>query len=198
MSEGLTQSEIKYNRLMEKAKELFVSLGYKAVSMDDIAEAAGISKMTIYKHFSSKEELFIEVVMSLMEGYYVYIENEIKKVSGTIEKINVLMNFNLEASQDFSFAFYKDIMSIPYITERITNEKYKMSKKVFENIITEGVEKKEIREVNVSFITDMLLMIVEAMGEKYIKQVKCQKDIDTIVESFYDFLKYGLLGNEVK
>lgn len=56
----ISQSEIKYNRLMEKAEELFISLGYKGVSMDQIAKEAGISKMTIYKYFSSKEELFVK------------------------------------------------------------------------------------------------------------------------------------------
>ena len=51
----ISQSEIKYNRMMEKAKELFFEFGYRATSMDQIAEESGISKMTIYRYFSSKE-----------------------------------------------------------------------------------------------------------------------------------------------
>lgn len=84
----LTQSEIKYRRLMEKAEELFVKRGYKAVTMDEIAKKAGISKMTIYGHFSSKEELFLEVVLSLMDRSYLFIENKIKEISGVLGKIH--------------------------------------------------------------------------------------------------------------
>ncbi|AKL96303.1 transcriptional regulator TetR family [Clostridium aceticum] len=191
-----TQSEIKYNRLMEKAEELFMKLGYKAVSMDEIAEAAGISKMTIYKHFSSKEALFVEVVLNMMQKGVVLIEEKIKKISGTLEKIDFLMGYNMEASKNYSLAFYKDVMSIPYVTEKLLAEKYRISRIIFERIIQEGVEKGEIREVNVSFIVDMLIMMIETFGEKYFNKINTKEEIEGITSAFYDFLKYGLLGGK--
>lgn len=190
------QSEIKYSRLMEKAEELFVKLGYKAVSMDEIAEAAGISKMTIYKHFPSKEELFIAVVFSIMERSSDFIEGEIEKIHGSLEKIDYLMKYNMEVSKDYSIAFYKDAMSIPYITEKLMEEKYRISRRMFEGIIRTGIEKGEIRKVDVSFVTDMLLMIVGAFGEKYIKCFNSREDLEETIGKFYDFLKYGLLGRD--
>ena len=54
------QSQKKFDRLMEKSKELFWKYGYNGVSVDQIAKEAGISKMTIYKHFSSKEDLLFK------------------------------------------------------------------------------------------------------------------------------------------
>ncbi|AOY78138.1 TetR/AcrR family transcriptional regulator [Clostridium formicaceticum] len=191
-----TQSEIKYNRLMEKAEELFAKLGYKAVSMDEIAEAAGISKMTIYKHFSSKEALFMEVVLSMMQKGTALIEEEMGKIPGTLEKIDFLMSYNMEASKNYSLAFYKDVMSIPYVTEKLLEEKYRISRIMFERIIKEGVEKGEIREVNVSFIVDMLIMMVETFGEKYFNKINTKEEIEGITSAFYDFLKYGLLGGK--
>ena len=73
----LTQSQIKYNRLMEVSEDLFSKYGYKAVSMDEIADATGISKMTIYRYFSSKDELFINAVNSITDKTYenIYVEN---------------------------------------------------------------------------------------------------------------------------
>lgn len=195
-----TQSEIKYNRLIEKAEQLFISLGYRAVSMEDIAEAAGISKMTIYKHFDSKEDLFIKVVTSLMNKTYILIEQELSSITGTLKKIDYLMQFNKESSKDYSIAFYKDCMSIPYVMEQLMEEKYKFSKMIFENIIREGIEKGEIRKVNVDFITEMLIMILEGITQKCSKkQFESQEEMDELVNDFYDFLKYGLLGGyEVK
>ena len=45
--------------ILEKAKHLFSEYGYDGVSMDQIAEAVEYSKGVLYKHFSSKEELYM-------------------------------------------------------------------------------------------------------------------------------------------
>ena len=42
-----------------KATELFMKLGFKSVTMDDIAKEMGISKKTIYTHFSNKETILL-------------------------------------------------------------------------------------------------------------------------------------------
>jgi len=70
------QSQKKLDRLMEKSEELFWKYGYNGVSVDQIAKEAGISKMTIYKHFSSKEELFIQVLMD----YAIYHTNKTMEI----------------------------------------------------------------------------------------------------------------------
>ena len=43
--------------IVEKAKELFLTLGFKSVTMDHIANELGISKKTIYNFFKNKNEL---------------------------------------------------------------------------------------------------------------------------------------------
>ena len=47
---------------MAAAKLLFPQQGYDAVSMDAIAAQAGVSKLTVYSHFTDKETLFRESV----------------------------------------------------------------------------------------------------------------------------------------
>jgi TetR/AcrR family transcriptional repressor of mexJK operon len=49
--------------IREAAARLFLEKGYQATSMDEVAAAARISKQTIYTHFSSKEELFADLVL---------------------------------------------------------------------------------------------------------------------------------------
>jgi AcrR family transcriptional regulator len=44
-------------RIQEKANELFLQYGIRSVSMDDIANALGMSKKTIYQYFADKDEL---------------------------------------------------------------------------------------------------------------------------------------------
>ena len=47
-------------RILTVAADLFYRLGIKAVGVDLIAEAAGTNKMTLYRHFASKDELVAE------------------------------------------------------------------------------------------------------------------------------------------
>lgn len=54
----------RYELILEQAIEVFGSRGYHNVSMDDIAEASGVSKALVYQHFESKDELYMEVMSS--------------------------------------------------------------------------------------------------------------------------------------
>ena len=47
-------------KIISKASELFLRLGFKSVTMDDIAGEMCISKKTIYKYFCNKEVLIEE------------------------------------------------------------------------------------------------------------------------------------------
>ena len=47
-------------RILAAAGELFYRHGIRAVGVDSIAEAAGTNKMTLYRHFTSKDELVAE------------------------------------------------------------------------------------------------------------------------------------------
>lgn len=49
-------------QLLELATRVFTERGYQATSMDDIARAAGVTKPVLYQHFSSKEDLYGEVI----------------------------------------------------------------------------------------------------------------------------------------
>jgi len=53
--------------ILDAAKRLFVEQGYDGVSMDQIAAAAGVSKLTVYSHFGDKDSLFTEAVRAHCE-----------------------------------------------------------------------------------------------------------------------------------
>ena len=47
---------------MDRALELFETKGLDATSVDDIADAAGVSRAALYQYFESKEQLFVELI----------------------------------------------------------------------------------------------------------------------------------------
>lgn len=51
--------------ILAGAEEVFLRDGYVGASMDEVAKLAGASKQTVYKHFGSKEQLFIDLVTAM-------------------------------------------------------------------------------------------------------------------------------------
>ncbi len=66
---GRPKSEEKRDAILEAAAELFLSQGLQGTSMDAVALKAGVSKQTVYSHFSSKEDLFRVVIYTKVESY---------------------------------------------------------------------------------------------------------------------------------
>jgi AcrR family transcriptional regulator len=54
----------KRRQIIDGAREVFLSRGFDAASMGDIAKAAGVSKGTLYVYFKDKDELFFAIVKS--------------------------------------------------------------------------------------------------------------------------------------
>lgn len=55
-------------RILEEAAKLFTEKGYEATSVQDLAEALGLSKAALYHHFRSKEEVLYEISLLALEG----------------------------------------------------------------------------------------------------------------------------------
>ena len=51
--------------ILEGAKIVFLRDGFGTATMDDVADAAGVGKQTVYRHFGSKEALFLGLVQSM-------------------------------------------------------------------------------------------------------------------------------------
>ncbi|OBG43611.1 TetR family transcriptional regulator [Mycobacterium alsense] len=56
--------------LIDAAQEVFGEKGFVAATLDDIAHAAGYTKGAIYKHFSTKEDLFLAVSDRYWRRYF--------------------------------------------------------------------------------------------------------------------------------
>ncbi|WP_442109289.1 TetR/AcrR family transcriptional regulator [Pseudomonas sp. NUPR-001] len=59
---GRPKDLAKRQAILEAAKQLFLTLGYANTSMDAVATAAGVSKLTVYSHFTDKETLFSSAI----------------------------------------------------------------------------------------------------------------------------------------
>lgn len=70
----LTKKQIKESNIIEAAEKVIGAVGFKNAKMDDIAAAAGITKVTLYSYFQSKENLYLAItytgLQKLINEYY--------------------------------------------------------------------------------------------------------------------------------
>lgn len=65
----IRKSDTKRQAIVDAAYRLFCTRGFDKTSMAEITAQVGGSKATVYSHFSSKEELFVECMMAALENY---------------------------------------------------------------------------------------------------------------------------------
>jgi len=187
----MKQSEIKQKRLMEKARELFWTYGYNGVSIDQIANEAGISKMTIYKHCSSKEDLFLKTLIEFSDPIFDDIIGKMIEIDYTLEKVEFFYKYTMSLSKSYPAILIKDIMERSYILEKLTAYKRQKSLFIWNYILEDGIKKEEIRNLDIDFVSNLLLDLPTI----FINSDYLQEDYrDKLINNFFDFIKYGLLG----
>lgn len=73
-------------KIIAKATEMFLKLGFKSITMDDIAGEMGISKKTIYKYFINKEVLIAESTEKMHKAVHHVIESIIAEDHNPIKE----------------------------------------------------------------------------------------------------------------
>ena len=108
-------------RILEKANELFMQYGIRSVSMDDIANGLGMSKKTLYQHFSDKDalvaavvELHISEMQTRCGQCHVQAENAVHEIFKTMDilvadlsNMNPMVLYDLEKFHFTSFQRFR-------------------------------------------------------------------------------------------
>lgn len=85
-----SRSDTKRDQILKVASQLFMEHGFTAVTMEAIADAAPVSKPTLYNHFENKPALFFAVMQERADNIFHAIENEMKHdqtIEETLTKI---------------------------------------------------------------------------------------------------------------
>jgi TetR/AcrR family transcriptional regulator of autoinduction and epiphytic fitness len=82
-------SEGKKGKILSAGKGLFLRYGYKRVSMNDIAEAAGISRPALYLVFKNKEEIFKGAYKQWVDEKILEIEEKAETLNTAEEKLRL-------------------------------------------------------------------------------------------------------------
>lgn len=144
-------------QLINKATELFLSLGFKSVTMDDIANELGISKKTIYVHFSNKTKLVEAVTFHLFEGICDGIDGICEAAKNPIEELYDVKMFVMQyLKNERTSPQYQLKKYYPQVYEVLRFKQFEKMHESVKDSLIKGIETSLFRKnIDVEFISRM-------------------------------------------
>ena len=179
-------------KIIQKATELFLNLGFKSVTMDDIANEMGISKKTIYTHFSNKTELVHDVTMTMFNHITCGIDNICSVNKNPIEELYDIKKFvmaqlkNEKSSPQFQLQKY-----YPEVHSTFKNKHFEKMYDCTLNNLLRGVEQGLYREnIDTEFVARIYFIGIHGIkDDSFFPIEKFPK-----VQLFENYLEYHLRG----
>lgn len=180
------------------ARKLFWKFGIKRVTVEEICEEAGVSKMTFYKYFSNKMELVRTIMDVIMEGAMQKYRDIMDSDLPFKEKVLRSLELKRELTRTMSSEFFRDYMSnsdpemVAYVQKQV-DRNMRMIAADYAKAQEEGHIRKDIK---VEFILYFLNHMME-MGhdEKLLALYASPQDL---IMELTRFFFYGVLDRETK
>lgn len=160
--------------ILDSARELFWKHGFRRVTVEEICEKAGISKMTFYRYFPDKIELAKRIFENeAREGYKRFKEIITDESMLPDEKINRILLLKFEGTNDLSQEFLRDFYlvkgsGLAEHAEAITNEIWHSVISDFRMAQSKGIFR---QDMNPEFFFLLSQKCMELFNDKKIVQI---------------------------
>ena len=185
-------SEIK-EHVIQTSLDLFLTLGFKSVTMDEIASKMGMSKKTLYTHFKNKGQLVKEASIHLCDhicnGVDQIIEGE---TENAIEELYTVKKYVMQHLKgDDTSPVYQLQKYYPDVHKEITQIQFNHMDNCIKKNVEKGIAKGLYRDnINGDFIARMYFI-----GIQGIKNLSVFPAQEFPVNALYDqYLEYHIRG----
>lgn len=147
--------------------------GYSNITMQDIADSAGVSKGVIHYYFRNKEELFLSVLEKLNKDLDNHLGKKVEQAKTPPEKLRAIISAVFEKvmeNKKFQVVlldFWAHSTKMPRLQEATAN-RYARYRYLAKKIIAEGVENGYFRECNAAGIASALIGLIEGLTIQWI------------------------------
>ncbi len=184
------------NKIVSVATKLFSRFGFHKTTMDEIAKIARKAKGSLYYHFSSKEDLFKEVVS-------IEIKNLKKQLSVIVDKPNLDASEKLKqylikrmeilnSASNYHETIKADFFEHFDFIDDLRNELDEWEKENLKKIILQGVHNGEFAEIeDVDVLLDVFIMVLKGLEIPFYLQEKYE-NYSPYFESLMGILTKGL------
>ena len=189
------RKEQKREDIRRAAFELFKTYGFKKVSINEVAQHAGVSQVTVYNHFGSKEELIRDVMKwftsDLVDKYIAIIKSELPY----LEKLEAIVMDKTEVISQFQGELVQEVMRTdPQLQVHIDGL---YNNKIKPNVISFFDEGTKLGYIHKKYSADTIMFYFEVVrrGLNSIPDIseRMAKEPDTAKE-IIDLMTYGLNG----
>jgi AcrR family transcriptional regulator len=182
----------KREMILQTAEVLFRKHGFRKISIEEICEQAGVSKMTFYKYFPNKIKLLETLIDMGFEGTLRLLEELNEMQIPFKEKIKILLQWKEETGKKYNNELLKEIvMAFPEMEEYIASMYKKGIAKIIE-FIQEAQQKGEVRK---NIRAEFLLAVINNFVE-----LAQNKDLIALYPNYMDlaleinnFIFYGIM-----
>ncbi len=176
------------DKIILKSAELFLNLGFKSVTMDDIANEMGISKKTIYVHFENKTKLVEAVTFSLFDTICEGIDHICDASNNPIEELYDIKMFvmnhlkNEKTSPQYQLKKY-----YPQIFEVLRIKQFEKMHDSVKDSLQKGVDTSLFRpNIDVDFISRMYFNGMTGIKDESIFPQKIY-NMEYLMESYLEY-----------
>lgn len=156
-------------QIMKAAITAFARTGLKETSMDAIVKESGMSKGAIYWYFKSKDELIAELLNTFFDPKEIEKLKQLLAAGTAHERIDKFIGYMIE--QMNMMRRFRPVIQELYVLALRDQKIKKMTKKVFQEsvpllqeIIEDGIRKKEFRNVDARQVTLAIYQLVEGVS----------------------------------
>lgn len=179
-------------KILDRATELFLNLGFKSVTMDDLAAKMAISKKTIYSHFQNKTQLVEETTMNLFWNISDGIDKICTLKKNPIEEIYEIKRFvMLHLKNEASSPEYQLQKYYPTVHQNLKQKQFVLMQTCIMDNVTRGMDLGIYRQnINPEFVVRIYFSGVTSIKDS----ILFPNTMFPMKELMDDYLEYHLRG----
>ncbi|CQR54339.1 TetR/AcrR family transcriptional regulator [Paenibacillus riograndensis] len=185
------------SKIMKTTMELLKTWEIKKLRIADIAKAAGVSQVTIYNYFGSKEALISESFKDFVEESLLEFEEEMRQQKTLKERITYFIFKDKETYSTLDPALVKEIMFDDEAMYQYIQQQYDdRVMPLMVQMVEEGKASGEIsQKVSMEAVLVMIQMYIKSSGEM-LDSVAKHEDKNQFLDELFHIFFYGLCGRE--
>ncbi|MBC8234662.1 TetR/AcrR family transcriptional regulator [bacterium] len=186
----------KRRQILDAAVKVFAQNGFYNSKVLDIAKEAGVANGTVYLYFPSKDDILISIFEEQMGELIDYMEREIQKEIGSLNKLQKLVSMQMhliETNSELTELLLVELrQSKKFLRSNATDM---MSKYIdmISDILREGIAEGTIDEnIDVTIVGTMLFSAVEGLATRWILEgasYSLDKATDTVIKVFLNGIR---------
>jgi TetR/AcrR family transcriptional repressor of mexJK operon len=188
-------------RIVDIARRLFIEDGYLGVSMQQIADIAGLRKASLYHHFRSKESLFADVMAELMDRIlrdFATVDLDDAPLEEQLRQIALInyRQFDQPEIHRLAMDFFKHV---PESEHTEVHERLRGMQAVFSDIFERAIERGEMRPINPHYAATLFFHMMMALAHQEPEfETVPPPPADEAAALVIDVLLHGLAGKSTQ